>query len=120
MHALVIARLATNHQGIGLLPFQFVPLLLVLISLYVAAPAWSRGGFRRPARPHGVTWMIGVGLWSAWMIIVQGIRIWSYSKVYNAIGPLAYDGVNSQYLYSDKLVSDRFTNIRMTDHRSTL
>lgn len=51
------------------------------------------------------------------MIIVEGIRIWSYSKVYNAIGEAAYDGINSQYLYSDKLVSGLLGSELMVDRR---
>ena len=102
MHALEIARLVADKQGVGLLPFCFVPLLLVLISLYVPSPAWSAGGWHRPARPHGVSWMVGVGLWSLWMMATV---IVTFSKVKNAIGEAAYNGVDSKYPYSDRLVS---------------
>jgi len=57
MHVLEIARLSSDHQGIGLLPFCFIPLVIVLASLYLPSPAWSRGGWSRPARPHGLAWI---------------------------------------------------------------
>ncbi|ORX36284.1 hypothetical protein BD324DRAFT_628157 [Kockovaella imperatae] len=104
MHALEIARLSANHQGIGLLPFVFVPLLLIIVSLYVPTTAWSRDGFTKPARPHGLVWLIGVTLYCLWMSATYGVKIWSLKAVYNVIGMRAYDGVNSQYKESDKVV----------------
>ena len=105
MHALEIARLAANHQGIGLLPFCFVPLLLVLISLYVPSTLWSRNGFKRPARPHSVIWCIAVSVWCICMSVTYGVKIWSVSRLHTAIGTQAYDGSESKYPYSDKIVS---------------
>lgn len=105
MHALEIARLSANKQGIGLLPATLVPLVIVYISLFLPTPAWSRGGWRKPARPHGLAWISGIVCWSLWMIITIGVKMWSFSRVYNEIGVEAYDGVGSKYPYSDKIVS---------------
>ena len=107
MHALEIARLHTDHQGIGLLPFCFVPLFIVLLSLYIPSPAWSEHGWSRPARPHGVAWMALVSFWTLWMTATVGIKLWSFSRVEHAIGEAKYNGNDTKYPYSDRLVSDR-------------
>ena len=104
MHALEIARLSANHQGIGLLPFAFVPLVIVLLSLWVRVPTWSiaRVG---PARPHGWSWLIVVCTWAVYMAVAEGVKLWSYSKVQEAIGSASYNGPDVKYPYSDKIVS---------------
>lgn len=106
MHALEIARLAANHEGVGLLPFCLVPLVLVLLSLYIPSPAWSKTGRSRLARPHGLAWIGLVTFWSLWMTATVGIKLWSFTKVKGFIGEAAYNGTDSKYRYSDRVVSD--------------
>lgn len=105
MHVLEIARLAVNQQGIGLLPFCFVPIIIVLISLWVPTPAWSKGGWRKPARPHGMAFFALVNFWLIWMAVTVGVKLWSLSTVEKAIGQAAYDGPDSKYPESDRIVS---------------
>jgi len=106
MHALEIARLSVDGQGVGLLPFLFVPLIIIWISLLVPAPAWSRGGWAKPARPHGMAFFIGVCVYCCWMMITVGIKLWSYSKVEKLLGPAQYNGVDSKYPYSDRIIDN--------------
>ena len=106
MHVLEIARLAANHQGIGLLPFLLVPPIVILVSFWVPAPAWAKGGWSKPARPHGVGFVVGVCVWAVWMMVTMGVKLWSLSKVKHQLGKDAYDGMVSKYPYSDKIVSD--------------
>ena len=105
MHVLEIARLSVDNQGIGLLPATLVPIIIVAISLFLPTPAWSRGRWSRPARPHGEIWVAGVSLWCLWMIITVGIKLWSYSAFVHTMGEATFNAVNSAYLYGDRLVS---------------
>lgn len=106
MHALEIARLAADHQGVGLLPFCFIPLIVVLVSLYLPSPAWSQGGFARPVRPHGLGWMGLVSFWALWMVATVIVKLWSFSSVKKHIGEAAYNGKDSKYPYSDRIVDN--------------
>lgn len=102
MHALEIARLAANHDGIGLLPVCFVPLVFVLISLYTTRPRWSPSN---PANSQNAAWAVGVALWALWMVITVGVKLWSLSAVEGVVGARAYNGPDSKYPESDKVVS---------------
>jgi hypothetical protein len=105
MHILEVARLAVDNQGVGLLPFTFVPIIVLLISLYLPAPAWSRWGFIRPPRPHGLSFATLVTFWCLWMMITAGIKMWSYSQVEKLIGEATFNGAISRYPYWDRIVS---------------
>lgn len=107
MHALEIARLAASNYGIGLLPFCFVPLLVVLYSLYRPTPAWDRRGERergQKARPHGCWWMLFVGIWAVWMAVMYGVKLGSLAGVFDKVGQGVYDK-GSLYKYADRVVS---------------
>jgi hypothetical protein len=95
--------LAVSNYGIGLLPFCFVPLVIVFSSLLLPTPAWNKRG-EKIARPHGCWWILFVGFWSVWMAITYGIKVSSLRRVYNALGEERYDA-GSMYKYSDRIVS---------------
>ncbi|RXK41232.1 hypothetical protein M231_01382 [Tremella mesenterica] len=105
MHALEIARLSTNHNGVGSLPSLFFPLLVVLGSLYLPFHAWGMTT-RNKVRLHGVIWTLGTVVWAVWMCITVGVKLWSYSVVKRFLGTEGYDGIDSQYKYSDRLIDN--------------
>lgn len=105
MQILEVARLATDGQGVGLLPFTFIPPIIILVSTHIPTPAWSKGGWARPARPHGMAWIGGISFWGLWMIVTIAVKLASYGKVKKLIGEAEYNGVDSKYPYSDRLVS---------------
>jgi hypothetical protein len=104
MQILEVARLAVDGQGVGLLPFTFIPPIIILVSTHIPTPAWSKGGWARPARPHGISWIGGISFWGLWMIVTIAVKLASYGKVKKLIGEAVYNGVDSKYPYSDRLV----------------
>ncbi|RSH94524.1 hypothetical protein EHS25_004327 [Saitozyma podzolica] len=74
MQILEVARLAVDGQGVGLLPFTFIPPIIILVSTHIPTPAW--------------------------------IKLASYGKVKKLIGEAVYNGVDSKYPYSDRLIDN--------------